>query len=586
MQKILVPIGVVALLSSGLFFYSYMMSDEMVLTRLGYDQALIEMLMEEQPDLVQDLIADHRNSKDIANYLTVNGFNYDCYEAYVTLAEHYPNHDASDIVYLATFLDHVFFPTLLQQGYTEETIELWFSDADFNTYVESVDIVTLNRLLNYAKETGDDLMSLFSYVNYEKRYPYLKIEEVISSINEYQTVILPNLKEKGFESSQVEQLFYQFGLADLKSLMETTLNPDQAFELMTASSFDSSSFALYDEVLSQDKNYSVTYALQYAKYPNVKSNFYQDIVETPNANSLFVLVNKNYRLNESYTPTDFVPVDVPLSEYSQVNTNYLRRDAADATELLFAKAKEAGYDLTLRTGYISYEIQKNLYNQDVYEVGYEYADQFNSRPGHSEHQTGLAIDITTPSINNELSIEFAKTEEGKWVLEHAREFGFIIRYPENREEEVGYSYEPYHLRYVGVEAATEIYENDWTLEDYVLNYGLLEQVEGDQSRPDSSNQEDSEEINDSTEGSEEINESTDEASDPESSNDGSVESDLSESESESGEANSSEAESEDSDENDTNESDSSTNTKDKSDDEKSQAIQEDSELSEQEKYEL
>ena len=586
MQKILVPIGVVALLSSGLFFYSYMMSDEMVLTRLGYDRALIEMLMEEQPDLVQDLIADHRNSKDIADYLTVNGFNYDCYEAYVTLAEHYPNHDASDIVYLATFLDHVFFPTLLQQGYTEETIELWFSDADFNTYVESVDIVTLNRLLNYAKETGDDLMSLFSYVNYEKRYPYLKIEEVISSINEYQTVILPNLKEKGFESSQVEQLFYQFGLADLKSLMETTLNPDQAFELMTASSFDSSSFALYDEVLSQDKNYSVTYALQYAKYPNVKSNFYQDIVETPNANSLFVLVNKNYRLNESYTPTDFVPVDVPLSEYSQVNTNYLRRDAADATELLFAKAKEAGYDLTLRTGYISYEIQKNLYNQDVYEVGYEYADQFNSRPGHSEHQTGLAIDITTPSINNELSIDFAKTEEGKWVLEHAHEFGFIIRYPENREEEVGYSYEPYHLRYVGVEAATEIYENDWTLEDYVLNYGLLEQVEGDQSRPDSSNQEDSEEINDLTEGSEEINESTDEASDPESSNDGSVESDLSESESESGEANSSEAESEDSDENDTNESDSSTNTKDKSDDEKSQAIQEDSELSEQEKYEL
>ena len=575
MQKILVLGSVVTLLALGLFFYSYMMSDEMVLIRLGYDRELIDVLMEEQPDLVQDLIADHRNSDEISDYLTVNGFNYDCYDAYVELAKQYPDQEASDIVYLATFLDHVFFPTLLKQGYTEETIELWFSDSDFNTYIESVDIVTLNRLLNYAKETGNDLMSLFSYVNYETRYPYLKMDEVVSSVNEYQTVILPSLKEKGFKSSQVEQLFNQFGLSDLKSLMETTLNPDQAFELMTASSFDSSSFAIYDEILSQSENYSVTYALQYAKYPNVKTNFYEAIVETPNPNSLYVLVNKNYRLNETYTPTDFVPVDVSLSEYAQVNTNYLRRDAADATESLFAKAKEAGYELTLRTGYLSYDIQKNLYHQDVYEIGYDYADQFNSRPGHSEHQTGLAIDITTPSINNELSMEFANTDEGKWVLEHAHEFGFIIRYPENREEEVGYSYEPYHLRYVGVEAATEIYNNDWTLEDYVLNYALLDQTEEQQVAPSAPSQEESDGINNPK----------DESSDDEATTDESVDSNLNESETEGDQDLESDDNSGTLEEKNPDESDSST-VEDQDDSQKSQAIQEDSELNEQEKYEL
>ncbi|MDD6760292.1 MAG: M15 family metallopeptidase [Turicibacter sp.] len=569
MQKVLVPIGIVALLGSGLLFYSYMMSDEMVLRRLGYDRTLIESLINEQPDLVQDLIEDDRNSEDISDYLTIKGFNYDCYNAYVQLAEYYPTLESSEVVYLATFLDHVFFPTLLQQGYEEETIKAWFSDPDFNTYVESVDIVALNRLLNYAKETESDLMTLFSYVNYEKQNPYLKLDEVISAIDEYQTVVLPNLKSKGYESQEVEALFYQFGLSDLKSLMETTLNPDQAFELMAASSFDSSCFAIYDEVLSQDENYSVTYALQYAKYPNVKSKFYQDIVETPNTNSLLVLVNQNYRLDEFYAPTDFVPVEVPVTPYSQVNTNYLRRDAADATELLFSKAQEAGYELTLRTGYISYSVQKNLYNQDVYEMGLEYADKFNSRPGHSEHQTGLAIDITTPSINNELSLEFADTEEGKWVLAHAHEYGFIIRYPENRESEVGYFYEPYHLRYVGVEVATEIFENNWTLEDYILNYGLLDAVSDEVQTPEEGTLEQDPSLEDSNEADD---------TDEEESNDHLDESDQ---EVLPDKSNASQSGSTDSELNEDSSTDDSS-----SDEDRQQAIQENRELSDQEKYQL
>lgn len=569
MQKVLVPIGIVALLGSGLLFYSYMMSDEMVLRRLGYDKTLIESLINEQPDLVQDLIEDDRKSEDIVDYLTIKGFNYDCYNAYVQLAEYYPTLESSEVVYLATFLDHVFFPTLLQQGYEEETIKAWFSDPDFNTYVESVDIVALNRLLNYAKETESDLMTLFSYVNYEKQNPYLKLDEVISAIDEYQTVVLPNLKSKGYESQEVEALFYQFGLSDLKSLMETTLNPDQAFELMAASSFDSSCFAIYDEVLSQDENYSVTYALQYAKYPNVKSKFYQDIVETPNTNSLLVLVNQNYRLDEFYAPTDFVPVEVPVTPYSQVNTNYLRRDAADATELLFSKAQEAGYELTLRTGYISYSVQKNLYNQDVYEMGLEYADKFNSRPGHSEHQTGLAIDITTPSINNELSLEFADTEEGKWVLAHAHEYGFIIRYPENRESEVGYFYEPYHLRYVGVEVATEIFENNWTLEDYILNYGLLDAVSDEVQTPEEGTLEQDPSLEDSNEADD---------TDEEESNDHLDESDQ---EVLPDKSNASQSGSTDSELNEDSSTDDSS-----SDEDRQQAIQENRELSDQEKYQL
>ena len=299
------------------------------------------------------------------------------------------------------------------------------------------------------------------------------------------------------------------------------------------------------------------------------SKFYQDIVETPNTNSLLVLVNQNYRLDEFYAPTDFVPVEVPVTPYSQVNTNYLRRDAADATELLFSKAQEAGYELTLRTGYISYSVQKSLYNQDVYEMGLEYADKFNSRPGHSEHQTGLAIDITTPSINNELSLEFADTEEGKWVLAHAHEYGFIIRYPENRESEVGYFYEPYHLRYVGVEVATEIFENNWTLEDYILNYGLLDAVSDEVQTPEEGTLEQDPSLEDSNEADD---------TDEEESNDHLDESDQ---EVLPDKSNASQSGSTDSELNEDSSTDDSS-----SDEDRQQAIQENRELSDQEKYQL
>ena len=99
----------------------------------------------------------------------------------------------------------------------------------------------------------------------------------------------------------------------------------------------------------------------------------------------------------------------------------------------------------------------------------EAADQYSARPGHSEHQTGLTIDITSESVHEGLTEAFGETEEGEWVAQNAHRFGYIIRYPQNRVSETGYQYEPWHLRYVGVKIATEIYEDQLILEDYVLN---------------------------------------------------------------------------------------------------------------------
>lgn len=475
MQKLVVSIGLVSLLGLGFSFYTHMMSDEMRLERLGYSKEVIHQLMEENTEVVGKLVEDKVNSEDIVDYLFVKNFNYDCYEEYVKFKQQYPNLEASEIVYLVSFLDHVFIPSLLQYGYQEDTINMWFQSPKFNEYIKQVDMVSLNNILNFAKETGNDLYTLIEYVKYEQRYPSLKLNAIVSEVDEYQEVILPELKQKGYVTEDIQILYEQFHLNDLRVLVETDLLPDQTLELMTTSGFNSSNLAIYDKILNDGEEYTVTYALQYAKYPNVKSNFYQDIVTTPNPESLLVLVNKNYQLNKTHIPSDFIPVDVTLSEFAPYETNYLRRDAADATEQLFQAAKELGYTLTLRTGFLSYESQKKRYEQDVYEMGLEYAESISTRPGHSEHQTGLAIDITSPSVNNELTVDFAKTEEGQWILSHAHDYGFIIRYPEGKEEELGYTYQPWHLRYVGKEVAKEIYENEWTLEDYILTYEILDQ---------------------------------------------------------------------------------------------------------------
>jgi D-alanyl-D-alanine carboxypeptidase len=152
--------------------------------------------------------------------------------------------------------------------------------------------------------------------------------------------------------------------------------------------------------------------------------------------------------------------------------NQLRKAAYDALKELFNKAKEEKFfTLYARSGYRSYRTQTDLYNSYVSNHGQSEADTFSAKPGQSEHQSGLAIDITCEAMNFQLDDTFFDTEEGKWVAENAHRFGFIIRYPKGKESITGYQYEPWHLRYVGKTLAEEIYESQLTMEEYFEQFG-------------------------------------------------------------------------------------------------------------------
>jgi D-alanyl-D-alanine carboxypeptidase len=182
--------------------------------------------------------------------------------------------------------------------------------------------------------------------------------------------------------------------------------------------------------------------------------------------TMIALVNKQNSLDETYVPPDLVTVDVPTA-LNNPEVNQLRKAAADALKEMFEKAKASGIKLVARSGYRSYQTQVQLFNNYSNKHGEEAANRYSAKAGQSEHQTGLVMDVTSDSVNLQLEERFGETVEGIWLSEHAHEFGFIIRYPKDMESITGYIYEPWHIRYVGVAAAAEIFNSGQILEEYL-----------------------------------------------------------------------------------------------------------------------
>ncbi len=179
-------------------------------------------------------------------------------------------------------------------------------------------------------------------------------------------------------------------------------------------------------------------------------------------NSLSVIVNKLRPLN----PIDYEPplVFVPLP---YVNEPYLRPEASDAAVQLFAAiTAETGLELQISSSYRSYGTQVEVYQGWVDSLGQEGADLTSARPGHSEHQTGLAMDVSAPDSGCGLDC-FGDTPQAAWVAENAWRFGFVVRYPQGYTDVTGYEWEPWHLRFLGVDLAAAVHASGQpTLEQY------------------------------------------------------------------------------------------------------------------------
>lgn len=186
-----------------------------------------------------------------------------------------------------------------------------------------------------------------------------------------------------------------------------------------------------------------------------------------NTDDILVLVNKRRNLPADYKPEDLVIPNVRFSFKEKLEKRYLRQEAAEALEELFAEAEKEGIILFAVSGYRSFNTQKILFDNKVSKVGFEEANLLVAYPGQSEHQTGLAMDVSSQSVGFTLEEDFGQAKEGIWLKDNAHRFGFIIRYGKDNTDITGYSYEPWHIRYVGKDVANEIYEKNITLEEFL-----------------------------------------------------------------------------------------------------------------------
>lgn len=191
------------------------------------------------------------------------------------------------------------------------------------------------------------------------------------------------------------------------------------------------------------------------------------IMPHQNPMDTLILVNKHNRAPA--VPVALVKPDVRPTKESVSENIYMQPVAARALEELFDDALDEGITLYATSGFRSYSTQKAIFERKLGTMSEKAANASVAKPGYSEHQTGLAMDVEGhSSLGSGLIQDFGETPEGKWLAENCHKYGFIIRYPKGKTDITGYVYEPWHIRYVGKEAAAEITALDVTFEEYIL----------------------------------------------------------------------------------------------------------------------
>lgn len=267
------------------------------------------------------------------------------------------------------------------------------------------------------------------------------------------------LGEKGYSESEVETILKNEKMTEI--LLDRTYD-ENIIEVMSQKYYLEKHLDDYLNYIKKNKDTSIEDVIAIINVGSDK-DWYDDSIETDLTKETLIIVNKFNYLDETYAIDDLVDMSVRYA----FDGKKIKSEVYDAFRSMANAAKEDSLTLVANSTYRTYKYQQSLYNSYKNSKGKKYADSYAARPGYSEHQTGLAIDISTLKSTTD---DFEDTKEFTWLKNNAHKYGFILRYPKNKEYLTGYNYESWHYRYVGIDVATKIKEENITFDEYYAYY--------------------------------------------------------------------------------------------------------------------
>ena len=296
---------------------------------------------------------------------------------------------------------------------------------------------------NYSKTLDVALNSNNFNEHYANDYQNINYVEVDNFIEKINTFLNNN-----YNSEEINAIFKNLNSQNIEKLLDSNKIDLKPFYYIK--NFEVNKIPRY-ESYQQIHNCSLEEAVLKVNI-GLDHDFYTQIEEIENSNEYTVLVNKYHSLG-TYAPSD-------LKSLSYDSRYQLRSKAADAFEEFVSAAKLDNVYIRPYSAYRSYETQVSLYNRYVARDGVKEADTYSARPGHSEHQTGLAVDVWSEGYNE------IKESDAQWLQDNSYKYGFIIRYTKENMPITGYIEEPWHLRYLGIDIAKDVVDKNLTYDEY------------------------------------------------------------------------------------------------------------------------
>ncbi len=311
------------------------------------------------------------------------------------------------------------------------------------------------------------------YEQYLSLHKDVKVKAVVSTIDDMFDNYIPKLDALGYNDKQIWEVLKTASVDDLQYLIDKKYTYNKIQPYMQVSGFAFTDMEEYMKVYQDKKNYN--YAVLVTTYPFIISkNEAKKTYTIQDPKDILALVKKGFQLPSSYEPDDLVKPEIPIAP--DCENFMLRKEAATALKQMAEEAKKQGLNLVVNSAYRSYEEQQATYDSFEKRWGGIYAKEHVAIPGCSEHQTGLGVDLTSESVVKKEKLVFGDTPEYKWAIKNAHKYGYILRFADGTSDITGIVVEPWHFRYVGKKAAKEIYDKQWTLEDYCLYNGVLPKI--------------------------------------------------------------------------------------------------------------